>query len=58
MPWQEVGLRINQRINFYIDDFRPPVIPLPANKMAGMLVALMVGMVGRRVVGVRGRCSA
>ena len=35
-------MRINQRINFYIDDFRPPVIPLPANKMAGMLVALMV----------------
>ena len=35
-------MRINQRINFYTDDFRPPVIPLPANKMAGMLVALVV----------------
>lgn len=35
-------MRINQRINFYSDDFKPPVIVLSALQMAQYTVAMLV----------------
>ncbi len=39
---REVGLRINQKINFYSDDFKPPVIVMPAKQILQYSVAALI----------------